>query len=126
MTIGGRQSTVDDRRSIVDYRVGPVPAPVRSIAHAISARSFSVSARRPASIQPSTCFGLRAPTIAPVTAGAASAHATATAPTGDSWRAAIGRRAAAGGGVAWGLGVWEAGDREAQSAAATEGARGSG
>src|SRR5271166_1235814 len=58
---------------------GPVPAPFRSIEVAIASMSEGVRDKVAASIQPSTCTGLRAPTIAPVTPGHASVHATATA-----------------------------------------------
>jgi hypothetical protein len=44
-----------------------------------------------ASSQPSTCAGLRAPTMAAVTAGHAKVHATATLATLVPWRVAIGR-----------------------------------
>src|SRR2546425_1635891 len=60
-------------------RVGPVPPPVRAIAAAISSRSAAVSSSVAAPIQPSTCPAVRAPTIAPVTPGHASVHATAMA-----------------------------------------------
>ena len=46
-----------------------------------------------ASIQPSTCSAVRAPTIAPVTPGHASVQAIAIAETVVPWRAAIGRSA---------------------------------
>ena len=53
--------------------VGPDPAWVRSSAPAISSRSAACSVRFPALIQPSTCRGERAPTIAPLTPGQPSA-----------------------------------------------------
>ena len=56
-------------------RAGPTPALVRRMAEAISSRSSSVSTIDAAEIQPSTCFGVRAPTIAPVTPGHESVHA---------------------------------------------------
>jgi len=71
-------------------RTGPSPAPVCSIAIAIRSRSACVSRRSAAPIQPSTCAAFRAPTIAPVTPGHASVHATATATT----VAAVGPRSA--------------------------------
>ena len=48
---------------------GPVPAPVPRIAAAMSDTSSSLSSRVAAGSHPSTCSGLRAPTIAPVTPG---------------------------------------------------------
>ena len=65
--------------SLAAGRVGPVPAPVRVIAAAISSRSAAVRSSVVAPIQPSTCAAVRAPTIAPVTPGHASVQATATA-----------------------------------------------
>src|SRR5579859_4668169 len=60
---------------------GPLPASSASIALAIFAMSSAESWSEAASIQPSTCCGLRAPTMAPVTPGHASVHATAAAAT---------------------------------------------
>src|SRR5258708_38203717 len=60
---------------------GPAPASVWRIAAAISSRSSVASVIHAASIQPSTCSGVRAPTIAPVTPGHASVQATAIADT---------------------------------------------
>ena len=48
---------------------GPAPAPVQSMACAISSRSSGVSSSVAAASQPSTCAGLRAPTMAPRHAG---------------------------------------------------------
>ena len=59
-------------------RVGPEPAPVRSIASAISSRSLLGNVSVAAPTQPSTCSADLAPTIAPVTPGHASVHAIAT------------------------------------------------
>ena len=72
---------------------GPAPASVRWIDDAISSRSCCVSISDAAPIQPSTCAGVRAPTIAPVTPGHASVQAMATADTDVPWRVAIGRSA---------------------------------
>jgi hypothetical protein len=74
---------------------GPLPAPVVAIAAAISRRSSGIRRSVAASSQPSTCAGLRAPTMAPVTAGHAKVHATVTSATLLSCRAAIGRTASA-------------------------------
>src|SRR5258705_414711 len=60
---------------------GPLPAPVAVMAAAISARSATVSFTDPASIQPSTWAGSRAPTMAAVTPGQASVQAIATEAT---------------------------------------------
>src|SRR5207245_750621 len=57
--------------------------------------SASVSVSAAAPIQPSTCAGDRAPTIAPLTPGQASVQATATAATVAPCRCAIGRSASA-------------------------------
>ena len=76
-------------------RMGPLPAPVASIASAITARSLLSSASVDESIQPSTCAVLRASTIAPLTPGHARVQATATAATVVLWRAAIGVSACA-------------------------------
>ena len=56
-----------------------VPAPVSSMARSISRRAPSSSAMSEAGAQPSTWRAVRAPTIAPVTPGCASTHATASA-----------------------------------------------
>jgi hypothetical protein len=61
--------------------VGAPPAPVRTMAPEISCKSAAVNSREAAPIQPSTCSRERPPTIAPVTPGQASVHATATADT---------------------------------------------
>ena len=63
-------------------RAGPCPAPVDWIAAAISSSSGGDRISRAPPTQPSTCCGLRAPTIAPVTAGHARTQAIATAGTG--------------------------------------------
>ena len=76
-----------------DDRTGPAPAPVRSTARAISSKSFALSCTFAAATHASTCSGLRAPTIAPVTPGHASVHATATAEMETRWRSATGRSA---------------------------------
>ena len=55
-----------------------------------SSRSPSVSSTRAPSIHPSTWSGDRPPTIAPLTPGHASVHATATAATLVSCRSATG------------------------------------
>src|SRR5439155_19414501 len=78
---GKARAQDDEQRERLHGRTGPVPAPVRLIAPAISSRSASVSSRLAAPIQPSTCAGDRAPTIAPVTPGQASVQATAAAAT---------------------------------------------
>ncbi len=97
---------------------GPEPAPVRSIAARISARSVGSSRREAAAIQPSTCSGLRAPTIAPVTPGQASVQATATAETETPCRAAIGRSASRSARLRERLGSWNCGPRLRQSSEA--------
>ena len=74
---------------------GPVPASVTRTAAAMSARSSSFSSRVAAGSQPSTCPGRRAPTIAPVTSGNDSVHATATAGGITPCRSATGRSAPA-------------------------------
>ena len=73
--------------------MGPTPAPVRRIAAAMSSRSSAVSVSDAAPIQPWTCSGARAPTIAPDTPGQASSHAIATADVVVAWRFATGRSA---------------------------------
>lgn len=60
---------------------GPAPAPVRSMRPSISSRSSGVSSSEAAATHPSTCAGVRAPTIATDTLGQASTHAMATAET---------------------------------------------
>src|SRR5262249_16673924 len=75
--------------------LGPPPAPVRPIATASSAKSACDSSSRAASIQPSTCAGERAPTMAPVTSGQASVQATATDAVLVPRRAAMGFMASA-------------------------------
>src|SRR3989449_7258831 len=78
----GNAPTQDDhQRECLHGRTGPVPAPVRLMAPAISSKSASVRVSAAAPIQPSTCAGDRAPTIAPLTPGQASVQATATAAT---------------------------------------------
>ena len=72
-------------------REGPVPAPLLLTAAAISVRSLSSRTRSAAASQPSTCCGLRAPTIAPLTPGKARVQATATAPRLTPSRSATGR-----------------------------------
>src|ERR1019366_2153953 len=72
---------------------GPEPAAVCRRAPAIAARSDTSRSSDPAAIQPSTCSGLRAPTMAPVTPGDARVQATATADTVTPWRSAMGRSA---------------------------------
>ena len=62
---------------------------------AISAMSWGVSDNVAASNQPSTWRAFRAPTIAAVTPGQASVHATATAATVVRYRSAIPRMASA-------------------------------
>ena len=59
---------------------GPEPAPVCSTASAIRVRSESSSARLAAGNQASSWLARRTPTIAPVTPGNASVHATARRP----------------------------------------------
>src|SRR5277367_7081890 len=76
-------------------REGPLPAPLRSIASAICSSSETVRDKLAASIQPLTCAGLLAPTIAPVTPGHARVHATATAPTSTLLRLAMSRMTSA-------------------------------
>src|SRR5688572_27526841 len=71
-------------------RVGPLPAPVLSIAFAISSRSSDVSSSVAPPIHPSTCAAERAPTIAAVSPGHARSQAIATAETVPPWRFAIG------------------------------------
>src|SRR5882724_8312974 len=69
---GGRRiDHATSRLSARDLRnlLGPVPALVSQIAAAISSRSRRVSSIAAAPIQPSTCFGVRAPTMAPLTPG---------------------------------------------------------
>jgi hypothetical protein len=95
--------------------VGPVPAPVRTIAVAISSRSTAVNSRLAAAIQPFTCWGERAPTMAPVTPGQAITHASATADTVVLWRCAIGRRASLKAKLRLRLGSWKSGERRLQS-----------
>src|ERR1700687_227668 len=56
----------------------------------MSSRSCGVSTIEAAPIQPSTCAGLRAPTMAPVTPGQASVHAMAIAATPVPRRCATG------------------------------------
>src|SRR5258706_4811399 len=58
-------------------RVGPDPTPSLSIVAAISSRSPELRVSVAASIQPSTCDGDLAPTIAPVTPGHIGAQAEA-------------------------------------------------
>ena len=63
------------------------------MADEISSRSEVVNSSDAAPIQPSTCCGDLAPTIAPETPGQANVHATATAEMVVLWRSAIGRSA---------------------------------
>src|SRR5205085_6420959 len=58
--------------------IGPEPAPVSATARAMSAMSEADSSTAAAPIHPSTCSGLRAPTMAADTPGQASTHATAS------------------------------------------------
>ena len=94
---------------------GPVPAPVDLMARAISSRSAAVRSRLAASIQPSTCSGERAPTIAPVTPGQLSVQAIATDETDVPCRCAMGFRASRSATLRSRLGELNSGDRRRQS-----------
>src|SRR5215469_16625581 len=96
----------------------PVPAPVLSIAFAISSRSAWVNSRLPPPIQPSTCSGERAPTIAAVTPGQLSTHAIATEETDVPRRFAIGRNASRRARLRSRFGELNSGARRRQSSAA--------
>src|SRR5690606_7854490 len=76
----GRIAKMNPDRLSNQGRAGPDPAPVWRIAFSISSRSASLRMSVAAAIQPSTCSGERAPTIAAVTCGHAHVHATAIAP----------------------------------------------
>ncbi len=72
---------------------GADPAPVARAVAAISSRSTALDSSSAVPIQPSTCSGARAPTIAPLTPGQASVQATATEATVVPRGSAMGRRA---------------------------------
>jgi hypothetical protein len=104
-------------------RTGPPPAFVRSMADAISTKSCCVSETEAAPIQPSTCSGVLAPTIAPVTAGHARSHAMAIEATDVSCRLAIGRSASRRARLRPRSGCPNSGARRRQSSAANEDTR---
>ena len=93
------------------------------MAEAISSSSSSVSTMEAAPIQPSTCFGVRAPTIAPVTPGHASVHAMAIADTEVARRSAIERRASRSWRFRRRFGAWKSGARRRQSSSASAATR---
>ena len=124
------------REGIEDFRIfergdasgrlnasGPQPAPVCCVAVAISSRSDGASVSEAASIQPSTCAGVRAPTMAPVTPGHASVHAIASAETEVSWRVAIRRSASRKARFRPSRGCWNSGARRRQSSSASDATR---
>jgi hypothetical protein len=76
------------------------------------------AAAQTAPIQPSTCSRERPPTIAPVTPGQASVHATATADTLAPWRCAIGRKASRKAKLRLRFGSLKSGERRRQSSSA--------
>src|SRR6266404_9426509 len=99
-------------------RVGPDPTPSLSIVAANSSRSPEVRVSVAASIQPSTCAGDLAPTIAPVTPGHVRVHATATADTLVLCRSAIGFSASRSAMFFSSHGVWKFGALLRQSSSA--------
>src|SRR5712671_2187337 len=99
-------------------RVGPDPTPSFSIDAAISSRSVGFRVSVAASIQPSTCDGDLLPTIAPVTAGHDSVHASATAATVVSCLFAIGLSESRSARFFSSQGVWKFDDFLRQSSGA--------
>jgi len=84
----------------------------------MSARSSSARVSVAPPIQPSTCSGERAPTIAPLTPGQRVTQATATAATVAPCRAAMGRRASRSDRLRLSSGSLNEGGRRRQSSAA--------
>src|SRR5205823_11873469 len=81
----------------------------------ISAISSSVKERSAAPTFPSTCFALRAPTMAPVTAGFRNVQAIATCPGGRPWRSPTLRKRSTSARFFDSLGSWNSASRLLQS-----------